>query len=87
MRKRRAQCRREEIAIETRDEVVADALRTNGGALELIRATAEAGLVHRRDHAEHAPVLLGLALRKDVQLRRLRGDEEHRGGVLAGGAH
>lgn len=73
------------VAVELGDEVERDALRARGLTLAVVRAGAEAGVVHGLDHGEGAAVFLGLALRQAVELGDLRADEEHGGGVLARG--
>ena len=77
--------RLEELAIQTGDVGDIDAL----GALQFagtgIRAVAETQLVHLGDHRLGTAVRLRTPLRKQGQGADARGDEEHRGTVLAGG--
>src|SRR5262245_30923119 len=56
------QARLQEVAIEAGDHVERDALRARRLALAVVGAAAEAGRVHRGDHAPHAQRALGLPL-------------------------
>ena len=67
----------EMIAVEPRNEFQADALRADRFAGAEHGAVAETLGVHLFDHGEDALVLFGLALREQVQVRRLGGDEQH----------
>src|SRR5258706_14789390 len=73
------------VGVHPGDERDADPLRTGRLALAMVRAGTEARRVHRRHHAERALEALGLALREERKLTDLRGREEHRRGVRAGG--
>jgi hypothetical protein len=73
------------VAVELGDPADADLLRAGGFALVLVGAVAEAFFVHLADHAERAAILLRLALRQNIELAGLGGDEEHGAGVFARG--
>src|SRR5690349_5568003 len=58
----------QQFAIHLRDDVHADLLRADGRALADVGAAAEPLGVHPLDHADHARVALGLALRQQPQV-------------------
>ena len=51
--------------------------RANGFTRVVVRAIAEAFLVHRANHLEDTAVLFRLALRKQPEMTGFRADEEH----------
>lgn len=53
-------------------------------AFVLVCATAETEFVHRVHHRQCAACALRLTLRKEAELRNLRGHEQHGGSVFAG---
>src|SRR6478672_7482929 len=75
--------RRPQVLVELRDDVERDLLGARRGALTDVRAAAEALVVVLRDHAEHAGVPLGLALRQLTEVGDLRAEEQRRRGVGA----
>ncbi len=73
------------IAVEFGNKAEADFLGTDRFAGAGDGAGAEALLVHLADHGEGAPVLFGMALGQEVEVGDLGGNEQHGGGILAGG--
>ena len=59
--------------------------RADRFAFEVVRAIAEAFLIHRAHHLESPGGALGLALREHREVGNLRAHEEHGAGIGAGG--
>src|SRR3982074_2323740 len=70
--------RRSVIPVKPGNKACADFGRAYGFTLVMVRTITEAEAVHASNHLDLAPSPLGLALRKQTEMRNFSADKEHR---------
>src|SRR5512132_1607789 len=75
----------DQVPVEPRDRLQGYGLWADSSALTDVGAAAESLRIMLSHHADHPGVTLGLALRQQSQVSDLRGGEQHRRAVGAGG--